>query len=69
MKSQENITTSQYFWLKKGSLIRVFFYLTLELAFYLYIEKQKKHRQEWKNQFFSDISKDAIRSYLKISYT
>ena len=40
------------------------FTLTLKLAFYLYIEKQQQQIQ-----FFSDIYKEPIRSYLKNSYT
>ena len=49
MKSQENQSISQYFWLKKGFWFGFLFALSLELGCYLYIEK--KNKQKRKNSF------------------
>ena len=57
---------SQYFLLKKALWFGFSLNLTLELAFY-YIEKNNIGKNQ--KIVFSDISKEAIRSYFKKSYT
>ena len=46
MKSQENQSISQYFWLKKGFWFGFLFALSLELGCYLYIEKKNKQKRK-----------------------
>ena len=57
IKSEENQTISQCFWLKSALWFGFSFTLTLELAFFLYTEKQHKQKRKlqfeatWKNPF------------------
>ena len=63
IKLQKNLTISQYLWLKRALWLGFSFTLTLELAFYLYIEKQ--HKQKRKNSFLVTFLKQQFEATWK----